>query len=274
MSGGTHIRIGGVRIDFRSGGSLAGAAEHLSVLARDNIRAFQADPRLREEAIRRVLSPPCPVRCYVSEDGNRHDCNCGGGFQYASDPEQQSLEGCQPADVWSDFPSLIAGHYTRCQRLGEDPNTTPIVADCDDLTPTSLSVAAWIAWFAPERLIAGAFTEIGGIASMALGMPRFMRRELNLGEYRDNGARFAVAITLPPDEPGKPRVGHAYGLTNRVPASPQPRIEMPLLGGPWYVWDDSAHRGMARPNDGYYPKGEVVAFEISKENINGLQRAA
>ena len=65
MGHSTHIRIGGVRIRLNAGGTLRDPAEGLEYIARCNLRALQADPKLREEALRRVLSPPCSARGYV-----------------------------------------------------------------------------------------------------------------------------------------------------------------------------------------------------------------
>ncbi len=249
--GGTHIRIGGVRIDLRFSGTIKDAADLLGGVTRASLRSIIADPVLREEAIRRVLSPPCAVRCFVSKDGTRHDCNCPSGFQYSSDPEQQALEGCPARDVWSDLRSLLKGHH-EAGRGADDP----IVADCDDLTPSTLAVAAYIAWFAPKGYAVNGF---------------------ELGAWRRDEERFASAITLPPDKPGaaNERVAHAYGLVSKPPPAPQPRIAMvDKEGRRWFVWDASAHFGMKRPPDSYYVTGEIAGFEIHRENLEGLQLQA
>ena len=241
----THIRLGGHRIELRSKGSLRDACDLLGGLTRGNLRSINADPDLRAEAIRRALSPAID-RCYVKENmlggGLRHDCNGHSGFQYSSDEEAQALEACPARDVWSDWGGLLAGHA----KAGRG-DLDPIVADCDDLAPAALSVAGWIAWFAPK-------------GSKGLG-----GRDLN--DFRDEEARFAVAITHPKGA----NIAHAYALTNRVPPPPQPKISMGVVGGcEWYVWDPAAHWGMRRPPDDFYKNGEVVAFEIRREDLHGL----
>src|SRR6185436_14868943 len=246
MAAGTHIRIGGTRIELRSGGTLRDAAEGIEWLGRTNLRALQRDPKLREEAIRRVMSPSCAERCYVrtGRDGAiHHDCHCPSGFQYSSDEHAQALESCPARDVWSDLASLIAGHHA-AGRGDEDP----IVCDCDDLTPAAISVAAWIAWFSPQKF---------GIAGV------------DIGAYHDDDARYAIAITRPPGAP----IAHAYGLTNREPPSPQPRIVLRTKADPsrpaaeWFVWDPAAHWGMNRPKNSFYADGEIVAYELRRDNL-------
>ncbi len=248
---GTHIRIGGVRIGLRAGGQIRDAAELLEGITRINLRALRDDPSLREDAIRRVLSPPCPVRCYVSQDGARNDCDCVSGFQYASDPEAQAMAGCPARDVWNDLRSLGIGHY-ESGRGHHDP----IVADCDCLTPATLAVYAYMAWFAPEKY------NVTGVRAY---------NGFNLGAFRSDQKRFAVGITLPPYEPGKDRIGHAYGLMNAIPLAPQPAIKMPYKEDAWWVIDPSAHWGMKRPPDDYYGTGEFAAFEVRRENLDGLR---
>lgn len=256
----TQMRIGGTRVALKLSGSLGDAADHLATMTRTNIRAMLRDPRVRDEAIRRVMTDPCVSRCYVSSDGTRNDCDCNSGFQWTTDGEAQAMmreglsgEGCPARDVWNDFTSLMIGHADSGRGHHQ-----PIAADCDCLTPVSLAVAGYLAWFAPERL---------AVEGVAIG-----GRRLNLGSLRSNDARFAVGITLPPDEPGKERVGHAYGLMNRMPRAPQPPIKMPFKdGGPWWVWDASAHWGMTRPSDSFYTTGEFVGFEVSREGLGGLK---
>jgi len=242
--GGTHVRLGGTRIDLRSTGTLGDAADLLAGLGRANVRAIRSDAALREEALRRALSPAVD-RCRVQGMGTtlRHDCTAPSGFQYASDEEAQALEACSPNDVWSDIRGLIIGH----KRAGRGPDE-PIVADCDDLTPSALGVAAYISWFAPPGLLAPDGTLSAG---------------QDLSRWRDDDARFAVAITRPP----KAEIAHAYGLTNRVPPWPQPKIEM---GKGWYVWDPAAHWGMPRPRDEFYRTGDVVAHEVRRADLDGI----
>lgn len=244
--GGTQLRIGGVRIGLNAGQSILDAADLLAGVARVNLRALRDDPKLRADAVGRVLSPPCATRCYVSEDGARNDCNCLSGFQYASDPEQQAMQGCPARDVWNDLRSLLIGHAESGRGRGD-----PIVADCDCLTPASLAVQAYTAWYAPKGY------GMGG---------------LDLGALHDDERRFAVGITLPPPEPGKARIGHAYSLLNRPPNPPQPPIRIDLEGSPWWVWDGSAHWGMQRPPDSFYTTGEYVAVEVSRKDLDGLRR--
>ena len=183
--GGTQIRFGNERVELRSGGTLDDAACLLAGLARANVRAIQKDEDLRTEAIRRTLSPPID-RCYVKggpANGLHHDCTGESGFQYASDEEQQALEGCKPSDVWSDLRALLAGH----QQAGRGPKD-PIVCDCDDLAPAAAGMYAWLAWFAPDGLVTPKDSWYGeGQKIMGLG-------EAN------RKARFALAITRPPRE--------------------------------------------------------------------------
>ena len=261
MGHSTHIRIGGVRIRLNAGGTLRDPAEGLEYIARCNLRALQADPKLREEALRRVLSPPCSARCYVQRDAAgklSHDCTCSSGFQYGSDEHAQDLEDCPARDVWSDVRSLIAGHNGRAdlRASGIDPALAPIVADCDDVTPAGLAVCAWIAWFAPRGY------GLGGVG--------------DLGSHRNDAARFAVGITLPAQDANQPsdeRMAHAYGLTTLAPPPPQPDIRMGRAGL-WRVWDPAAHWGMKRPPDSYYDAtrtgGEVAIFELRRDHLEGL----
>lgn len=244
---GTHIKLGSGRIGLSAGSSILDAAELLEILTRINIRSLRDDPRLRTEMIRRVLSPPCETRCYVSQDGVRNDCNCASGFQWTSDPEAQALQGCPARDVWNDIRSLSVDHAT----IGRGPHD-PIAADCDCLTPASLSVAAYLAWMAPKGYA------VGGVALGAVD-----KRSVQ---------RFAVGITLPPDIPGKERIGHAYGLVNYRPPAPQPEVRVAgLKNGPWWVWDASCHWGMNRPPNEFYTTGEYVAVEVRRDALDGLK---
>lgn len=248
----TQIRIGGVRIGLRAGAQILDACEVLEAITRINLRALRDDADLRDDAMRRVLSPPCVDRCYVSEDGSRNDCDCASGFQYASDPEAQALEGCPARDVWNDLRSLGISHHDSGRGHHE-----PIVADCDCLAPATIAVYAYIAWFMPDKY------QIQGVRAF---------NGVNLGAYRSPEKRFAIGITLPPFEAGKERIGHAYGLMNHIPLPPQPAIVMPYADGPWYVLDPSAHWGMRRPPDNYYPTGEIAAFELRRDALDGLRR--
>lgn len=256
---GTHIRLGGMRIGLVQGDRqmLYAAAEILEAITRANMRDMRDDPHLRDELIRRALSLPCADRCYVRPGpggvGTTNDCNSPSGFQYASDDEKEALEGCDPSDSWSDARALLAGHHSS----GRGPED-PIVADCDCLTPATLAVGAYLAWMSPSEYGLGGIT-LGGV----------QRGGYTLGGLRDPGARFAIGITLPPPRPGAGQMAHAYGLTNRRPASPQPEIR----SGDWYVWDAAAHFGMQRPQNSFYfpPKpGIVVAYELRKDNLDGL----
>lgn len=248
--GGTHIRVGDDRHALQAGASIADAAGLLAEVTRINVRGFRDDPVLRAEAIRRVMSPPCPTRCYVSDDGQHNDCNCPSGLQWTTDTEAQAMEGCPARDVWNDARALLSSHTAAGRGPGD-----PIASDCDCLTPFSLGVAAYLAWFAPQDFA------VGGV---------------QLGDARSgvkSAHRFAVGITLPAPEEGKERIGHAYGLVNYRPRSPQPLIKMPYEGGPWYVWDASAHWGMKRPEDSFYtnPRSEHVGFEVRRESLDGLK---
>ena len=243
--GDRQIRISGLgRIAMPAGRSLRDAAEILEGITRVNVRGFRDDPALRDEVIRRVLSPPCATRCYVSRDGTQNDCNCASGFQWTTDSEAQALEGCGPVDIWNDFASLGAAHHAAGRGMSD-----PIAADCDCLTPIALGAMAYLAWFQPENFSVAGFS---------------------LGAQRNDSRRFAVGITLPPAVPGKERIGHAYALTNYIPGPPQPKIRMPYKD-PWFVWDPSAHWGMKRPEDSFYPSGEHVAFEVRREHLDGLE---
>lgn len=246
-----HIRFGGVRIDYRAGGHIRDFADLLMAMTRGNLRAMLDDPAVREEALRRVQTPPCRERCYVSPDGAQHNCVCPSGFQYASDTEAQALEGCAPGDVWNDLRSLFMAHHARGGRPDE-----PIVVDCDCITPAMIAVAAWLAWYAP---------------------PVYPLSGVNLGAYRNEQRRFALGITLPPPakDPSKERVGHVYGLLNYMPPSPQPPIQLKdKSGSVWWVWDGSAHFGMERPPDTFYATGEAVAFELRRDDLYGLTLSA
>lgn len=247
MGDGTHIKLGAGRIGLQAGASIQDAADLLAVIAGINRRSLRDDNELREDAIRRVLSPPCATRCYVSQDGAHHDCTCASGFQWTTDPEAQALEGCPARDVWNDLRSLRLGHYNR----GAGPHD-PIAADCDCLTPAHLAVLSHLAWDQP----AGGYAVSG----------------YQLGAVRGDAKRFAVGITLPPLEPGKERIGHAYGLVNYMPRAPQPPIQMPFVGGPWWVIDASAHWGMKRPPDSFYTYGEFVATEVLRDGCAVLRK--
>jgi hypothetical protein len=256
---GTQVRLGGMRIDLRQGDRqmLYAAAEILEAITRANMRDMRDDPRLRDEAIRRALSLPCTDRCYVTPGpggvGTVDNCDSSSGFQYASDDEKEALEGCPARDTWSDLRALLSGHHDS----GRGPDH-PVVADCDCLTPATLAVAAYLAWLAPSNFGVGGIT-LGGV----------QHGGYSLGGLRDEGARFAVGITLPPPTPGAGQMAHAYGLTNRRPAAPQPEIR----SGEWYVWDAAAHFGMQRPKDSFYfpPKpGVIVAYELRKTDLDGL----
>lgn len=261
MAHATHIRLGGVRIGLQAGGTIRDPAEGLEFLARANLRALCTDAKLREEALRRVLSPPCGARCYVQRDAGgvlSHDCTCASGWQYGSDEHAQDLEGCPARDVWSDIRSLIIGHNARAdlRERGTDPANAPIVADCDDLAPAALAVCAWIAWFAPRGY------SVGGVS--------------DLGSHRNDAARFAIGITLPADDPQNPeveRMAHAYGLSTLTPPAPQRDIRMGK-SGLWRVCDWAAYWGMKTPPDAYYDAtktgGEVAIFELRRDHLDGL----
>lgn len=257
-----QIRIGGTRVELRQGGSLCGPADMLAGLTRNNLRALRDDPELRAWALPRVISPPLGAPCTVRDtlmQGVVSDCVLGSGFQYSSDEDQQLREGCAPADVWSDLYGLKAGHE-RAVQLGRARPENPVAADCDDLTPSALAVAAWIAWFAPPGSIAPPGTIVAG-------------RDLH--DFRDEGARFATSIVRPPKPPPpKPWIAHAFGLTNRKPPPPQPEVKIRLGGVDWYVWDPAAHWGMTRPPDPFYLSGDkdggFVAYEIRRDDLDGL----
>ncbi len=257
MAGGTHIRLGAFRYELRAGGSILDPCEILASITRGNLRAFIDDPRLRAEIIRRLQSPPCAVRCYVHADG-ANDCTCPSGFQYTSDPEQQASIGCEARDVWNDARALLVTHE-EAGRGARDP----VMVDCDCITTAGIAGAAWLAWYEPQRApLAG--VHLGGVElAGASPVAAF------LGAVQ--APQFAIGITLPPEVPGKPRVGHCYGLVTQKPRDPQPPIQMPFEGGPWYVWDLSAHFGMARPSDEFYTNGEAVAFPVVKEGLFGLR---
>lgn len=279
MAHATHIRIGGVRIDLQAGGSIGDAADLLEGVARINLRALRDDPRLRDEALRRMLSPPCETRCYVREgvQGSlSHDCNCTSGMQYSSDEEAQALEACPARDVWSDLRSLIIGH-AGAQRGESDP----IVCDCDDLAPADVACQAYLAWYAepgygyaydgvePEYMGLGFAREILGLWMPAQRVQIGSASPLPTG--RDPDARFAIAITRPEGAD----IAHAYGLANRRPPAPQPAIGMVDDNGDrWWVRDAAAHFGMKRPRDSYYTNGQIVVHELRKNNLDGLRMRA
>ena len=283
MSGGTQIRLGAFRYELRAGGSILDPCEILASIARGNLRTFIEEPRVRAEMLRRLQSPPCPVRCHVSADGARNDCNCTSGFQYTSDPEQQAAIGCEARDVWNDVRALLVTHEEASRG-----DADPIMVDCDCITTAGIAGAAWLAWYEPHRpALAG--VDLGGVelagpsavasflartehASRFGAGARFELGAVELGAAAEQ--RFAVGITLPPEVPGKVRVGHCYGLVTRRPKPPQPAIQMPFEGGPWWVWDLSAHYGMPRPNDEFYTSGEAVAFPVVKEGLFGLRAIA
>jgi hypothetical protein len=252
--GGTQIRFGDQRVELRSGGTLDDAAYLLAGLARANVRAMERDADLRDEAIRRTLSPPID-RCYVKGDqsvGMRHDCTGESGYQYASDEEQQALEGCRPSDVWSDIRALLAGHE-QAKRGPKDP----IVCDCDDLAPAAAGVYAWLAWFGKDGLTIPKGSWYGDDGKKIQGLGDSSRK-----------ARFALAITRPPRAP----IAHAYVLTSQRPKPPQPPIRLAgSEGESWWVLDPAAHWGMPRPQDSFYGYGEVVAHELRHDSLEGLK---
>lgn len=254
MRHGLLVRLGGARLAV-SPGSLIDAAEVLEAIARANLRAFLDDARLRDEAVRRVLSPPCPSRCYV-QAGGANDCNCASGMQWSSDEEAQELEKCPPRDVWSDFRSLLMGHAAAGRG-----DSDPIVCDCDDMAPSAISVLAYLSWFAPSGY------SVAGVPRTAPSVYRALGVGVRLGAARvgiarDDGARFAIAITHPP----RADIAHAYALMNRRPPAPQPEIR----SGDWYVWDPAAHWGMDRPAESFYFSAPPVAFELRREGLQGL----
>jgi hypothetical protein len=262
MAGATHIRLGGIRYELRAGGSISDPCEILAAITRGNLRAYLEDPRIRAEVLRRLQSPPCPVRCYVSTDGARNDCTCSSGFQYTSDPEQQASIGCEARDVWNDARALLVTH----EEAGRGAND-PIMVDCDCITTTGIAGAAWLAWYEPHR------APLAGIdlAGIELAGPPAVTSLLAPPIGSAGEAQFAIGITLPAEVPGRVRVGHCYGLVNRKPKPPQPPIQMPFAGGPWWVWDLSAHFGMNRPSDDFYTTGEAVAFPVVHEGLFGLR---
>lgn len=249
------VRLGGARIAVNPG-SLKAAAEVLEVIARDNLRAFLDDPKLRDEAIRRILSPPCPTRCYV-QAGGANDCNCTSGMQWSSDEEAQELEKCPPRDVWSDFRSLLVGHAAAGRGASD-----PIVCDCDDMAPAAISVLAYLAWFAPPGYSVAGIPRNAASVYHALGVEPIRLGAAKVGIGRDDGARFAIAITHPPHAD----IAHAYALMNRRAPAPQPEIR----SGEWHVWDPAAHWGMDRPSDTFYFSAPPVAFELRREGLAGL----
>src|SRR5688572_3968361 len=111
--GGTHVKLGAGRYGLQAGATIQDASDILAVIAGMNRRAVVADSELRADSVRRVLSPPCATRCYVSQDGQHHDCTCASGYQWTTDPEAQALIGCAPRDVWNDLRSLHQDHYAR-----------------------------------------------------------------------------------------------------------------------------------------------------------------
>jgi len=253
---GTQLRFGDQLVDLRLCGTLDDAAFLLVGLARANVRALNRDKDVCTEAIRRVLSPPID-RCYVQGHGNglSHDCTGESGFQYASDEEQQALEGCRPSDVWSDFTALLSGHDQAGRGMDD-----PVVCDCDDMGPVACGVFAWLAWFGEK----GMRTPKGSWYPEGQEIP-------GLGKA-SRGARFAIAITKPPRAP----IAHAYVLMSKPPGPPQPEIRMKIEGAggkpeDWWVLDPAAHWGMPRPDDGFYGRGEVVAHELRQDSLNGLK---
>lgn len=245
-----------MRLAVKTAGSLIDAAELLEAIARANLRAYLDDERLRDEAVRRILSPPCPSRCYVQRGGG-NDCNCASGMQWSSDEEAQELEKCPPRDVWSDFRSLLIGHESAGRGASD-----PIVCDCDDMAPAAASVLAYLAWFAPAGFSVAGVPKAAPSVYRALGVEPVRLGAASVGISHDKGARFAIAITHPP----RADIAHAYALMNRRPPSPQPEIR----SEEWWVWDPAAHWGMERPSDTFYFSAPPVAFELRREGLQGL----
>ncbi len=250
-----HIRIGGVRYDVRATGSVVDAADLLASLTRANVRRLRDDAVIREEAMRRILSPPCFVQCRTVPNPFGPDtsqCGCDSGFQYMSDEAQQRLEGCAPNDVWSDVGALLLNHRSIGHSAGKSDaqiDAEPIPCDCDDLLTAALGGACYLAWY---------------------GSGRYQR-------YLDPEAEFAAAITRPPNTapPGQPpnnNMAHAYGLVTRRPEAPQPEIQLRDRSGKiWWVWDQAAHWGMPRPSDAYYGRGVVTAFPVIRPGLDGIE---
>jgi len=229
-----RLRIGADITDMNLHGSVWDSADLLAALARTNLRSFvpgpwgEGDEALAAEIARRTNTAPCDQQCFITahSDGAlmKTGCGCASGWQYASDEDVQTLEGCKPQDVWNDARGLILNHV----KVGRG-DADPILCDCDDLTAICAASAKYQMWKS-----AGSPTTFGG-------------RPRDVGEVQ-------VAITRPK---GK-NMAHAYMLSSTKPVEGEPQIR---LQGLW-VFDPAARWGMTRPPESFYGDGEVAVYPL------------
>lgn len=234
-----RLRIGASITDVNLHGSVWDAADLLTGLTRTNLRSFvpgpwgEGDGALAAMIAKRTNTAPCDQQCFITahSDGDvvKTGCGCTSGWQYTSDEDVQTLEGCKPQDVWNDARGLII-HHVKVGRGDADP----ILCDCDDLTAICAASAKYQIWKS-----AG--------APMTGGRPR------DVGDIR-------VAITRPK---GK-NMAHAYMLSSSKPVEGEPaiRLEVPEDGTKLWVFDPAARWGMKRPPEEFYGDGEVAVYPL------------
>ncbi len=234
-----RLRIGNSITDVNLNGSVWDHACLLTGVAKASLRSFVPGPWGKEdEALavgiaRRTNTPPCVSQCFITAHGEgelvKRGCGCESGWQYTSDEDVQTLEGCKPQDVWNDARGILV-HHMKVGRGDDDA----ILCDCDDLTNICAASAKWQMWKAAGR-------------PMTRGRPR------DVGDVR-------IGITRPS---GK-NMAHAYMLSNTKPAEGEPAIQIkdPNDGVKLYVFDPAARWGMKRPPEDFYGDGEVAVYPL------------
>lgn len=217
-------------------------ADLLSSVGRAALRSFVSGPwgpgdaELADEMIRRTHTDPCERQCFITAhaDGKRvmKGCHCpGSGWQYTSDEDVQTLEGCSPNDVWNDARAILDNH----RKVGRGASD-PILCDCDDLAIICGAVAVYEPW-------------------MRAGCP--MRDGLPVDP--PGAPEIITTITQPPDS----SMAHAF-LLSSVPLIPE---EPTIRVGAMYVTDPAGRWGMRRPVNSFYGNGNVAKFRLRLSDL-------
>lgn len=234
-----RLRIGASISDVNLHGSVWDHADLLAGVSRASLRSFVPGPwGTGDEALavgiaRRTNTAPCVEQCFITShaDGDlvKTGCGCESGWQYTSDEDVQTLEGCKPQDVWNDARGILI-HHMKVGRGDSDA----ILCDCDDLTNICAASAKYQMW-----------KENG--SPMSGGRPR------DVGDVR-------IAITRPK---GK-NMAHAFMLSSTKPVGGEPeiRIKDPDDGTKLWVFDPAARWGMRRPPEDFYDDGEVAVYPL------------
>lgn len=239
-----RLRVGADVVDAHLHGTVYDAADLLTALTRTNLRSFVAGPwgdgdeELAQEMVRRCATDPCAAQCFIERNADgkliKTGCGCTSGWQYTSDEDVQTLEGCAPNDVWNDARGLLQNHL----KVGRG-SADPILCDCDDLTAISAAVAKYEAWKA------------GG------------KKTRNGRPFDTAGDDVRIAITRPR---GK-NMAHAYTLSASPPVSGEPSIRLRVDGRELYVFDPAGRWGMKRPPNEFYGDGEVAVYPVRFEDL-------